>query len=166
MRKEILLLGEPVLYEKSAEVTDADWPTVPGIIADLHDTLLAFRKEYGSGRAIAAPQIGVPKRIIYTLTDEPATFVNPVLSFPDDELMEVWDDCMSFPGLFVKVKRRKRCTVQYLDAHRRKCEISLEGDPAELIQHEYDHLNGILATMLAIDGKSFSAKAVRRHNDP
>jgi len=65
------------------------------------------------------------------------------------------DDCMSFPGFLVKVERFKRCIVTYYDMQWRKQELHLEGDLAELIQHEYDHLDGITATMRAIDEKSF-----------
>lgn len=59
---------------------------------DLMDTLLAFRKRYGVGRAIAAPQIGVRKRVIYRHLDTPVLFINPCLTFPDREMMEVLDD--------------------------------------------------------------------------
>jgi peptide deformylase len=73
--------------------------------------------------------------------------------------MEVLDDCMSFPNLLVKVKRYKKCTVQYLDMNWIPHTMVLEDDLSELIQHEYDHLDGILATMRAIDNKSFIIKA-------
>jgi peptide deformylase len=115
---------------------------------------MAFRKSYGAGRAIAAPQIGVFKRLIYMHIDEPVVFINPVLHFEDDELMEVLDDCMSFPGLLVKVMRYKRCTIQYKDMDFNDNQLELEGDLSELLQHEYDHLNGILATMRAVDDKA------------
>ena len=90
--------------------------------------------------------------------DKPVIFINPVLEFPDDEMMEVLDDCMSFPNLLVKVMRHKRCRIKYLDMNWEEQVISLEGDLAELLQHEYDHLNGILATMRAINNKSFIIK--------
>lgn len=85
-------------------------------------------------------------------------FINPWLEFTDDEEMEVLDDCMSFPGLLVRVNRHKRCVVHYRDEQWKECAMVLEGDMAELIQHEYDHLDGILATMRAIDKKSFVMK--------
>ena len=89
---------------------------------------------------------------------EPVVFINPVLEYLDDEKMEVLDDCMSFPGLYVRVVRYKRCRIHYFDMHWNKCVMELSDDLAELIQHEYDHLDGILATMRAIDNKAFVMK--------
>lgn len=83
------------------------------------------------------------------------------MRFEDDELMEVLDDCMSFPGLLVKVKRRRRCTIQFSDMDFNDNTMKLEGDLSELLQHKYDHLDGILATMRAIDDKSLCLKSQR-----
>jgi peptide deformylase len=80
--------------------------------------------------------------------------INPVLSFPDHEKYTLMDDCMSFPGLIVKVERYKHADLTYLDANFEQQQMHLEGDYSELLQHEYDHLDGILATMRAIDNKS------------
>lgn len=156
MVRKILLLGNEELYKKSVPVErDED---ISDIIRDLHDTLIDFRNTYHAGRAIAAPQIGVKKRILYMYIDKPAIFINPILEFPDEEMMEVLDDCMSFPNLYVKVQRHKRCTIKYYDENWNDCEMSLEDDLSELLQHEYDHLDGILATMRAIDEKAFFLK--------
>ena len=127
-------------------------------IRDLHDTLMDFREKYHAGRAVAAPQIGIQKRILYMYIDNPVVFINPVLSFPDDEKMDVMDDCMSFPGLLVKVERYRRCIIRYKDEQWNDCEMKLEGDLSELLQHEYDHLDGILAVMRAKDEKSLFIK--------
>ena len=72
--------------------------------------------------------------------------------------MEVMDDCMSFPDLLVRVRRHKRCVIHYREEHWKVCSLAFEGDMAELIQHEYDHLDGILATMRAIDDRAFVMK--------
>ena len=154
MIRKILTLGDPQLYETSQEITEADRPQLPQWIADLHDTLMEYRKTYGAGRAVAAPQIGVKKRLLYMYTDKPYVFVNPVLTFPDDETYILMDDCMSFPGLMVKVERHKRAEIRYLDEAFQPQFMDLEGDLSELLQHEYDHLDGILATMRAVDNKS------------
>jgi len=159
MQKPILLLGNPELYEASGEIKKEDLPCALQVKEDLKDTLLAFREKTGLGRAIAAPQIGVKKRIIYRHLDTPVLFLNPRLIFPDTEMYEVLDDCMSFPGLFVRVMRHKRCLIRYKDEQWNDREMAFEGDMSELIQHEYDHLDGILATMRAIDAKSFVMKA-------
>ena len=85
-----------------------------------------------------------------------------MLTFPDDEMMEVLDDCMSFPGLCVKVMRHRRATISYTDLGENPCAMELEGDYSELLQHEYDHLDGILATMRAIDSKSLILMQMKR----
>ncbi|HHW11582.1 MAG TPA: peptide deformylase [Firmicutes bacterium] len=158
MVREILLLGDPRLYQVSLPVEKGEVGTLKEVVQDLHDILMDFRKKYGAGRAIAAPQIGVFKRLIYMCIDEPVVFINPTLYFEDNEMMEVLDDCMSFPGLLVRVKRYKRCTIRFKDLDFRDREMRLEGDLSELLQHEYDHLDGILATMRAIDEKAFFYK--------
>lgn len=156
MVREILRLGEPALYDTSREMAEFEMGEAAAIVKDLSDTMREFRRVYGFGRAIAAPQIGHFRRIIYMDAGSPMALVNPVLSFPDGEMMEVMDDCMCFPGLFVKVLRHRRCRVDYVDLSFKPASMKLEGDLSELIQHEYDHLDGILATMRAIDDKSLS----------
>lgn len=156
--KEILLLGNPRLYEVSSEVSRGERDEIPDIVADLHDTMMDFRDRHGLGRAIAAPQIGVMKRIIYMNTGEPAVFINPHLTNMSAEEMEVWDDCMSFPNLLVRVKRHRSCRIEYLDIEWEGRSMDLEGDLSELLQHEYDHLNGILAVERAIEGRSFALR--------
>ncbi len=162
MVREILKLGNPALYEKSAKVNENDLVLLSDWVGDLRDTLLDYRKTYGAGRAIAAPQIGLQKRLIYMLTDKEYVFINPVITFPDKESYEVMDDCMSFPGLCVRLKRRKRIVISYLDGDMQPRRMQLEGDYAELLQHECDHLDGILATMRAIDEKSFYMMQMKR----
>lgn len=158
MIKPILLLGNESLYKKSIEVQKSELEEIKVIVDDLHDTLMNFRKTYNAGRAIAAPQIGIQKRLLYMHIDMPIVFINPIIKFVDDKLIEVLDDCMSFPNLLVKVKRYKRCIIEYKDMNWNECSMNLEDDLSELLQHEYDHLDGILATMRAIDNKSFYIK--------
>jgi peptide deformylase len=156
--REILQLGNPQLYETSGDVTQSDLDRVPKIVQDLHDTMMHFRKEYGAGRAIAAPQIGVMKRIVYMNIDDPVVFLNPTLKNLSKEMIELWDDCMCFPDLLVRVRRHRRCTIEYRDEEWNLKAMELEDDLSELLQHEYDHLDGILAVSRAIDGKSFAYK--------
>lgn len=160
MKREILLLGNEELYQVSELVEPDEIENIKSVVQDLHDTLIDFREKYHAGCAIAAPQIGVKKRLLYMFIDEPVVFINPVLEFPDNEMMEVLDDCMSFPNLLVKVMRHKRCRIKYLDMNWKEQVMSLEGDLSELLQHEFDHLDGILATMRAIDNKSFVIKNI------
>lgn len=158
MIKEILLLGNPNLYKVSKEVKEEEIQLLKNIEIDLHDTLMNYRKVHGAGRAIAAPQIGIEKRILYMNIDKPILIVNPTLTFPDSEKIQVMDDCMSFPNLIVKVERYKNCILHYKDRNFNDCKMILKDDLSELIQHEYDHLDGILATMRGIDNKSFYLK--------
>ena len=125
----------------------------------MFDTILEFRKKYGVGRAIAAPQIVLQKIIICLNIDKPVALANPELSDLSEELFELWDDCMSFPNLLVNVRRHKSLTLTFYDLKREKQVWLLQDDLAELIQHEYDHLDGILATQRAIDDQSFRWKA-------
>ena len=156
--REILLLGNTKLYEVSEAVKTDDLKDLPGVVADLHDTLLEFRKEYGAGRAIAACQIGFAKRLIYMFVDRPVLFVNPSLENRSQEMMEVWDDCMCFPDLLVRVRRHKRCTIRFRDMDFQEHTMNLEDDLSELLHHEYDHLDGILAVSRAMDGRSFALR--------
>jgi len=150
--REILLLGNPRLYEVSESVAEEDLDALRPVVADLHDTLMDFRAQYGSGRAIAAPQIGVMKRVIYMHIDEPVVFINPEFGSRSPETMAVWDDCMCFPELLVKVERHRTADIEYRDLEWKEQRMELEGDLSELLQHEYDHLDGVLAVSRTIDG--------------
>lgn len=159
--RQILLLGNPQLHETSRIVGETEIEDIKPVIEDLHDTLMDFRKRFGLGRAIASPQIGVMKRLIYMHIKEPVVIINPVIDWKSEEMMEVWDDCMCFPDLLVKVLRHQRLRVMYRDLKWKETCMDLEGDLSELIQHEYDHLDGILAVSRAIDGKAFALRSQR-----
>ncbi len=153
---DLLLLGDPRLYETCSSILPEEKPLVKGWVADLHNVMQEVRAKYGFGRAIAAPQLGIMKRLIYMNIDKPVVFINPELTHLSDEMFELWDDCMSFPNLLVKVKRHKSLTIKYLDENWQSREwIMDDSSLSELLQHEYDHLDGVLCTMRAIDDKSF-----------
>ena len=158
MEREILLLGDPRLYEIAEEVKKEELESLKPVFTDMFDCIKAIRRDYGFGRAIAAPQIGVGKRLICILTDRPYVIINPALEFLGDDTMELMDDCMSFPNLLVRVRRYRHCILHYRDENWLEQTMRIDDDMAELIQHEYDHLDGILATMRAIDNKSFVMK--------
>jgi peptide deformylase len=157
--REILLLGNPRLYEICEPVAPEEVAGLVPVVADLRDTLLAFRRRYNAGRAIAAPQIGVIKRLVYMEIDTPTPMFNPVLSNFSDERFELWDDCMSFPDLFVYLSRHARCDITFRDLDWVEHTLHLEGDLAELLQHECDHLDGVLAVARAIDGRSLALRS-------
>jgi peptide deformylase len=159
MINEVLLLGNPKLYEISQPVAQAELGGLKEVVNDLHDTLMDFKQKYGAGRAIAAPQIGVMKRLLYMYINRPVVFINPELRDMSTEMMVVWDDCMCFPELLVKVERHKTCTIAFRDMDWKRQEMFLEGDLSELLQHEYDHLDGILAVSRAMDEQSFAMRS-------
>ncbi len=160
--RQVLLLGNPQLYETAAMVRGDEIGSIRPLVTDLHDTLMDFKKRHGVGRAIALPQIGVLRRVIYLHISEPVVIINPSIDWKSRETMEVWDDCMCFPDLLVKVMRHQRVRFAYRDLDWKERSVDLEGDLSELLQHEYDHLNGVLAVSRAIDGRSFALRSQRR----
>jgi len=152
---DLLFLGDPRLYETCEPVLKSELPLLAGWVADLDNVMKEVRHKYGFGRAIAAPQLGIMKRLIYMNIEKPVVFINPELDHLSAEMFELWDDCMSFPNLLVKVKRHRSLSINYLDENWEPQSRHLENDLAELLQHEFDHLNGILCTMRAVDDKAF-----------
>ncbi|HYE73344.1 MAG TPA: peptide deformylase, partial [Blastocatellia bacterium] len=105
------------------------------------------------------PQIGAHKRIIFINTGNPFALINPQIIQASREEMELWDDCFSFPDLMVRVRRHVEITVQYQDEHGVEQQMTVQNDLSELLQHEIDHLDGILATDRAIDARSFALRS-------
>jgi len=154
--RTILRLGNPDLHRLCRPVEKQELPFAARVVEDLHDTLLHFRERTGMGRAIAAPQIGAFVQIVYMHIGKPTVFINPSLHDLSERMMTLWDDCMSFPDLLVKVERHYRCTIAYRDLEWTERSMPLEGDLSELLQHECDHLDGILALSRAVDAQSFA----------
>ena len=144
---------------KSDAVDVGDNALIEKLESDLRDTTRAFNNRHGWGRAISAVQIGIPRKVIFLNEPIQRLIINPEVVNASDEMVEIWDDCMSFPELLVKVKRYKSFTLKFLDRNWRPQEQLIEGELAELIQHEMDHLNGIVATMRAIDGSQFALQS-------
>jgi peptide deformylase len=161
--KNILLLGNPALYKVCSRVERDELTEVKLKVKDLHDTLNEFKEKYNAGRAIAAPQIGYFKRIVYMNIDKPIVFINPILDVLSADMFELWDDCMSFPEILVKVKRHKKCHIAFKNLEWEDKTLALEGGLAELLQHEVDHLNGILAISRAVDSQSIALKSQKEH---
>ncbi len=156
---KILLLGDLRLHRVSEPVEPDEVLGLALVLQDLHDILFEYKARfahYGAFRGIAAPQIGVLKRIIYmNIDNKPTVFINPELTNLSEEMFDVWDDCMCFPNLLVRLERHKSCTINYVDLDFKPQTMQLEGSLSELLQHEFDHLNGILSTQRAIDNQSF-----------
>ncbi len=150
--QEIRLLGNPVLRTKCQTVKDFSSFELSHTIADLFDTLGDFRKRYGFGRGIASPQIGITKRIVAIRPEHEAlTLINPRITGRSHQVMTLWDDCFSFPDIVVKVRRAAKVTVEYQDEKGRRHSLEAVGGLSELLQHEIDHLDGVLAIDRAID---------------
>jgi peptide deformylase len=145
--KPILLLGNPILRDRCAEVTDFDGEEGKAETADLKSALDAFRKEKGFGRGIAAPQIAIAKRIVaINLGQGTIALFNPKITWRSGKTFTMWDDCMSFPDLLVRLERDESVSVEYQDeSGLPKRWERLARPEAELLQHELDHLDGILA---------------------
>jgi len=158
----VLLLGNPELNRVSKAVDRSELGEVVELVGNLRDTLNAFRARHGVGLAIAAPQIGVFKRVVYIHVTAPIVLINPVVEPLGDEKLETWENCLSFPDLFVKVKRHKACVLTYRDLNWREIQVSLTGGMSILVQHECDHLNGVLSVSRAVDGRSFCLASERR----
>jgi peptide deformylase len=160
--REILQLGNPILWERSSLIDAPLSSETRSLIKDLGETLSEFREKNGFGRAIAAPQIGMLSRMIF-IRMQPAGFcgplINPEIVWADSRQIELWDDCFSFPNLLVRVRRAASIRVDYQDEHGDRQTIDAEGDLSELLQHEIDHLDGILAVERAISPQAFATRA-------
>lgn len=154
---DVLLLGDPRLRVRSSEVERAD----PRAFDALAATLDAFRKQHGFGRAISAPQIGIAQRFIAMNLGKGTFFVvNPVITWRSNETITMWDDCMSFPDLLVRVRRAASLSLEYADEHGKPhAWPEVDTAIAELLQHELDHLDGILAVDRALDRNALVMRA-------
>ncbi len=157
--REILLLGNPKLCQVSIPVGKEEMDEVKVLVEDLHDTLMDFRRRHNAGRAISSPQVGVMKRLVYLHVEKPIVIINPALDMKSTEMMEVVDDCMCFPDLLVKVKRYKKCRIKYRNIYWQEETMMLEDSLSELLQHECDHLDGVLAVSRAIDQYSLALRS-------
>jgi peptide deformylase len=165
--RRILQLGDPLLREVSRPV--ASPADARPVLYDLRDTLREYRRTHGYGRGISAVQIGEPQRIIYLEFEGAAySLVNPAFERLSPEKFRLWDDCFSFPGLLVFLERSASVTVRYQDTSGSPRTLEATGKLSELVQHEMDHLDGILAIDRALDRNSLSTREEyrRRYRQP
>ncbi len=156
MSDRVLPLGDPRLRRVCDPVRDVKDPDFQLENRRLKAALDAFRAEMGFGRGIAAPQIGIPKRFIsLNLGKGTHSLINPEITWRSEETFTLWDDCMCFPDLLVKVRRHASISIKFLDeAGQPHAWERLGQAESELLQHELDHLDGVLATDLALDSQS------------
>jgi peptide deformylase len=156
--RTVLQLGDPELRQKAARVDVPTAPEIRDLLRDLADTLAHWRAKTGYGRGIAAPQIGVPRRVIFLkLPDaEPWPLINPEIIVRSEEKIIVWDACLSFLSIFMQVERHREITVRYQNLAGETLEFVAADDRnlSELLQHEIDHLDGILAIDRVTDVKT------------
>jgi peptide deformylase len=149
-RKDIRVIGDPVLREHARDVTEFDRSLrklAKRMIRTMHDA---------PGVGLAAPQVGVLQRmLVYDVDDEPHVLVNPVLGEFSDETEEAEEGCLSVPGVTMPVERSLSVRVQALDEYGEPVDFRAEGYEARVIQHETDHLDGVLI----VDRTTRSARA-------
>ena len=140
----VRLLGDPILRAKCAPVKNPKSPAVRLVADDLHETLSDLKARLGMGRGLSAPQIGAPLRLVYVHLDAPWFLVNPEIVDIGTADFHVWDDCFSAPQLLVRVQRAWEIRVRYQDLSGNEHELDARKELAELLQHEIDHLDGVL----------------------
>ncbi len=154
--RPILRMGYPVLRQRAAAVDSVQAPEIIQLIQDLHDSMAA-----AGGIGLAAPQIGVPLRVVlYSVPAQrmaaagenatpfqgvpPTILINPVLTPISDQKVEGWEACLSVPGLIGRVPRYEKLTFRAFNPEGGVIEGEAEGFHARVLQHECDHLDGIL----------------------
>ncbi len=147
--RRILQLGDPLLRAVSQPVGAPE--EAAGIFDDLRATLREFRRTHGFGRGISAIQIGEPKRLIYIELEGRAYLLrNPEFEFRSAETFRLWDDCFSFPDLLAYLERAASVRIRYDGEDGDVRRLEADGAFSELLQHEMDHLDGVLAIDRAI----------------
>jgi peptide deformylase len=160
--RTVLQLGDPGLRAIAKKVSDPEAAEIRALVDDLADTLAHWRKATGYGRGIAAPQIEANLRVIFLRLPGEAAWplVNPEIIWRSEEKIVVWDACLSFLSIFMQVERHRDIIVRYQDLSGQQCEIRAgeERNLSELLQHEIDHLDGILAVDRITDMKTMCTR--------
>jgi len=159
--REVLRMGDPRLLEKAAPFTDFNSKDLGELLADMRDTMAHL-----NGAGLAAPQIGVSLRVvIFGVTSNPrypgieevpdTVLINPEIEPLGDEVEEGWEGCLSVPGMRGWVPRWKRVRYTGFDEKGNSLQCEVEGFHARVVQHECDHLDGILYPMRIRDFTKF-----------
>ena len=155
---KISRLGHPVLFNKSRPVKDITGPAVKKIILDMTETMMD-----ANGIGLAAPQVHISKQIIIFRNNEQendkdikiTALINPKLTKIDEETANQWEGCLSIPGMLGLVKRFSKIKYEGYDMSGNLIQKEVEGLEARVVQHEYDHLMGILYINRLVDKKAF-----------
>src|SRR5436190_8541078 len=145
--RDVLVIGDPRLRTRCEPVA-AGYPGLAADVARLAEALRELRERTGFGRALAAPQLGIARRIVVMdLGAGPFALIDPEIAWRSDEMFDVWDDCFSVPDRLVRVRRHRSISLAFRDdALRPRAWTRLPADLPELAQHELDHLDGVLMT--------------------
>ena len=153
MIREVLRMGDPRLWQKSQPITQFGTPELHELLRDMRDTMAHL-----NGAGLAAPQIGVPLRLVIFgvksnprypgIDDVPDTvLINPVLTPLSDEIEEGWEGCLSVPGMRGWVPRFHKLRYSGFDEHGKRFQREVRDFHARVVQHEVDHLDGVLYPM-------------------
>ena len=155
--RPVRLFGDPVLRQRAPEVVDFD-RQLRRLVRDLDDTLYEER-----GAGLAATQLGVLQRVFVWHTEgSEGHIVNPVLEFPDEEEQFGEEGCLSLPGLYFDTKRRRNVVARGSDMHGRPLQVVGTDFLARALQHETDHLDGVLfIDHLDPEARKAAMKAIR-----
>ena len=159
--RKVLKMGDPILLQVAAPVTNFDSPELHELLTDMRDTMAAM-----NGAGIAAPQIGVSRQVvIFGIEHNPrypdaeavpfTVLINPTLEFIGDELDDGWEGCLSVPGMRGIVPRYKQLRYRGFDEYGRPFDRSVSDFHARVVQHECDHLIGMLYPMRIKDFRNF-----------
>ena len=159
--REVLRMGDPRLFQRSRPVERFDTPELHALLQDMHDTMDAL-----NGAGLAAPQIGEQLRVvIFGVARNPrypnaepvpyTVLINPTLTPLSEDLEEGWEGCLSVPGMRGVVPRYTQLRYQGYDQFGVPIDRSVSGFHARVVQHEYDHLDGILYPMRIRDMRNF-----------
>lgn len=137
---KILQLGDPVLREKSQPVTEFN-DELKSTISEMFDDMIK-----ANGVGLAAPQVGILKRFFVIISDDDVrrVFINPQIIATSTELCPYEEGCLSIPGIYEEIMRPKSVTVQAMNEKGKSFTLEADGLLARIIQHEYDHLDGML----------------------
>jgi peptide deformylase len=161
MIREVLRMGDPRLWRISLPVETFGTPELAGLLTDMRDTMAHL-----NGAGLAAPQIGVQLRVvIFGVKSNPrypgieevpdTVLINPVLTPLSDEVEEGWEGCLSVPGMRGWVPRFHKLKYSGYDEKGERFERDVEGFHARVVQHEVDHLDGVLYPMRIRDFTRF-----------
>ena len=156
--RPVLQLGDPRLRLTAEAVAEPSAPEVAAVVEDLRDTLAHWRATTTYGRGIAAPQIGVPRRVVVVDLGERWPLINAQIVRRSPETLVLWDACLSFLDVFGQVLRHAWIEVRWQDLDGAWHQRRFADDRSELLQHEIDHLDGILAVGRVLDVRSLCTR--------